>query len=388
MAKFPLMIAAARSSILLLLLLIASLNAENDLAPLSDEFNYGPTITNWLRIYQTEGWGNDVLEQFDVNQTEPGRMFMMPYSSSWYEEFRGELTYKTVAGDFVITTEVEPTGRTGTGPPESQYSLAGIMVRTPRTMTAPEQWTPGGQNYIFLSLGSATDYGYQYEVKTTRNSISVLDISSGASARATIQVARLGAHFITLRRNQGGVWQVHRRYHRADMPDQLQAGLTVYTDWPLCSSVGFENQNTQVLTNGAPLLGGGTVSGANPGLRASFDYVRYGRPQIPSQLIGANFSDPASVSDAQLLSFLGANANLPHLPPPVVDSPIAEDRERASEGFPIRVRAAAGLVCIVQATDDFIDWITLTNFAGTGLQEEILTAGSHSFRFYRAEVTP
>ena len=373
------------------LLLALPLYAQDDLAPLSDEFNYGATITNWLRIYQVEGWGNNVLEQFDINQTEPGRMFMMPYSSSWYEEYRGELTFKNVTGDFVITTDVEPVNRSRNGAPASQYSLAGIMVRTPRTMTSPAQWTAGGQNYVFLSLGAASNPGtYQYEVKTTVDSTSVLNISDNAPARATIQVARLGPHIITLRRGQGGSWEVHRRYHRPDMPDQLQAGLTVYTDWPLCSLVGVENQNTRVLTNGAPLIGGGTVTTTNPDLRAGFDYVRYCRPQIPSQLAGADFSNPSAVSDAQLLTFLGENANIPHLPPPIVSPPTDADRERLpSEGFAIRVQAAPGLSCHLEGSHDLSAWTTLTDFPGTGVEMELVSGPiEHPFRFYRVQVSP
>ncbi len=80
------------------LALATSTRAADDLAPLGDEFNHGPTITNWQRVYQTEGWGNNVLQQFDINATRPGRMFMRPYSSVWYAEHRGELAFKEPIG--------------------------------------------------------------------------------------------------------------------------------------------------------------------------------------------------------------------------------------------------------------------------------------------------
>src|SRR5262245_16902205 len=101
-----------------------SVGAYDDLTMLSDEFDAAHTITNWQRIYQVEGWGNDVLQQFDINVSRPGRMTMVPYTSTWYAEWRGELTFKTVTGDFVITTDVEPRNRAGTGAPGSQFSLA------------------------------------------------------------------------------------------------------------------------------------------------------------------------------------------------------------------------------------------------------------------------
>jgi len=82
----------------------SSVRAYDDLTILSDEFDAAHTLTNWQRIYQVEGWGNDVLQQFDINTSRPGRMTMVPYTSSWYAEWRGELTFKTVTGDFIITT--------------------------------------------------------------------------------------------------------------------------------------------------------------------------------------------------------------------------------------------------------------------------------------------
>ena len=291
-----------------------ALHAAEHLTPLSDEFRSPSSRTNWQRIYQTEGWGNDALATFDLGGTRPGRLLLVPHTSSWFQEWRGELTYKNLTGDFVITTDVEVSRRGGGGAPNSLYSLAGIMVRAPQTMTSPAQWTPGGQNYVFLSLGAANTPGaYQHEVKTTVNSVSTLEISAG-TPRAQIQVARIGRHLILLRRPEGSSWVVHRRYSRPDFPAALQAGLTVYTDWPGCERVGFTAQNVTVLTNGARLPDGTSFSGANPDLEAAFDYVRYARPNVPANLTGADLSNPAAVSDAQLLAFLGDAVHRPPTP--------------------------------------------------------------------------
>jgi hypothetical protein len=300
-----------KASYLLFALVGVTLHAADDLTTLSDEFRSPTSRTNWQRLYQTEGWGNDALATFDIGQQRPGRLLLVPHTSSWYAEWRGELTYKSVTGDFVITTDVEVSRRGGGGAPGSQYSLAGIMIRTPRAMSSPQQWTPGGQNYVFLSLGSANTPGtYQHEVKTTVNSVSSLEISPG-TARAQIQVARIGRHLILLRRPPGGSWTVHRRYSRPDFPATLQAGLTVYTDWPNCERVGSSAQNVTVLTNGARLPNGTLFTSANPDLEAAFDYVRFSRPRVPAQLANANLSDPSAVTDAQLLAFLGEAAHEP-----------------------------------------------------------------------------
>ncbi len=367
--------------------LFSSLNAggADDLSLLSDEFDSAASIANWSRIYQTEGWGNNALEGIDINTTRAGQMVMMPYTSSWYEEYRGELTYKNVTGDFVVTTDVRPTARSGNSAPQSQYSLAGIMARTPRAMTAPAQWTAGGQNYIFLSLGAASNPGtYQFEVKTTLNSVSTLFITEGAP-RAEIQVARLGPHLIALRRNQGGAWTVHRRYFRPDMPATLQAGLTVYTDWPVASAYGYPEQNTRVMTNGAPLSFGGVVAGANPDLIANFEYVRYQRPRIPAALQGANFSEASQVSDAQLLSFLGANANTPggaatpaefHLISTSGGEFRAEATVQTNRSYRVQATASVGGL-----------WLDVTNFVATNATFQFLNSGagaqSGAAQFYR-----
>jgi hypothetical protein len=139
------------------------------------------------------------------------------------------------------------------------------------------------------------------------------------------------------------------------------------------------------------LSGGGVVSGANPDLAATFDYVRYQRPQIPVNLAGANFSSPAAVTDAQLLSFLGANANSAFAPPPRIAVPTGADRDRLPVGgFPLRVQAVAGLACTLQGATSLANWTTVLDFAGTGEEIELVdpAAANHSSRFYRVVVNP
>jgi len=52
----------------------------------------------------------------------------------------------------------------------------------------------------------------------------------------------------------------------------------------------------------------------NPDLRATFDYARFASPAVPAPLIGADLSNPAAVSNAILLSFLGASLNMATMP--------------------------------------------------------------------------
>jgi hypothetical protein len=270
--------------------------AADDLTPLSDEFNDASTLAQWKRVYIVEGWPANQLEVQDINTTRPGHMLMIPFTSTWFNDYRGELTFKEVTGDFVVTTDVEATQRNGTGAPRSRYSLGGIMIRSPRQIT-PATWQPGGENYLFLSIGSADQPGtFQFEVKSTVNSNSTLIPTFAGTGHAIIQYARIGPYFIALH-SIGGVWTIHRRYYRPDMPSKLQVGITVYTDHPTAASVSPFMHNSTVIRAG------------NPDLVAAFDYFRFARPQVPAPLAGLDLTNTAAVSDSALLGFLGMNAN-------------------------------------------------------------------------------
>jgi hypothetical protein len=295
-----------------------------DIRALSDEFNDAATLGDWLRIWQVENWSADQLQGLDIGTTRSGWLTMVPYTSTWYANYRGELTFQNVAGNFAVTTHVWARNRGGTlapggtngGGAGSEYSLAGLMLRGPRadwqvdpSASPAAWWAPGHENYVFLSFGSANAPGtYQFEVKTTTDSNSVLVISDAPAGVTEVELrsVRIAPHFIMLRREPGQAWVVHRRYRRDDavMQGTMQAGMTVYTDWAIASTYApnIFLHNNSVITHAyqnPPAL-------ADPDLLAQFDYVRYARPQIPPELVGADLSNPAAVSDAQLLGFLGA----------------------------------------------------------------------------------
>ena len=280
--------------------------AGDDLVPLSDDFGDAATLPQWKRVYAVEGWGANQLELLDVNATQPGAMVMMPFTSTWYNDYRGELTFKEVQGDFVVTTDVTVSRRGGGGAPRSQYSLGGIMLRAPRAIT-PATWHPGGENYLFLSIGAGDHVAtFQYEVKSTTSSNSQLTLSPAAGGHAQIQWVRVGAAFIALR-NDGSGWTVHRRYARADLPQTLQVGMTVYTDFPTASTFSPAVHNATVIHSGFP------------DLVATFDYFRFERPRLPPALVNANLMDVVAVPDSALLAAFGANATANA--PSIVDPP-------------------------------------------------------------------
>jgi hypothetical protein len=272
--------------------LAAGAGPAGDVAALSDEFEDSGTLASWRHVFREERWNADQLERFDIGKSQRGWMLMMPFTSTWYQDYRGVMAFKPAKGDFVMTTRLKVTGRSGQGAPRSQFSLAGIMLRVPRPVT-PQTWRPGGENYVFLSLGAADQPGaYKFEVKTTVNSNSQLRTEPAPSGEALIQVARIGPSLVLLT-NAGQGWRVFQRYHRTDFPAELQAGLTCYTDYPSASRIGAQQHNGTVIRTG------------NPDLLAYFDYVRFRSPKVPANLAGRSLADPSAVPDGQLLTFLG-----------------------------------------------------------------------------------
>jgi hypothetical protein len=290
---------------------------------LSDEFDEPASLSDFQRIWRREGWPFDQLQLQLIGQL-PGRLSMRPHSSGWYEDYRGELTYKELSGDLVATTLVYPRNAAGSGPPGStnggpfgsEYSLAGLMLRAPRrdVEASNANWARGGEAYVFLSMGAAHEPGvYQFEDKSTRrtqmpggNSISTLLVTTapaGASA-AYLRLVRVGVHVLLLIQPVGGTgsgWQVLRRFNRSDFPERLQLGFVTYTDWATMQNCSYEFHNLNILTQSC----GANPQPADPDLNASFEFLRVDRPQIPAPFVGADFSNPAAVSDAQLLALFG-----------------------------------------------------------------------------------
>ena len=271
------------------------------LEALSDEFDDSASLADWSRIWEEESWPYDQLETYDIGTTRSGALTMEPYTSSWYENYRGVLAFKEVSGDFIATTRVLVTNRDGDGPPANNYSLAGMMIRGPRAITAAT-WESGGENYIFLSLGrgdnGSNPGGYETEVKTTVDSDSTLQIGEAPSNDLILRGARIGQYFFLLLREPDSSWQVHRRYQRSDLPLTLQVGMVSYTDW---DRVSMANPMTYNNWSAPP------ASGANPDVLAHFDYFRFSDVAPPATWDGLDLSDSAVVSDAALLAVLAAD---------------------------------------------------------------------------------
>lgn len=299
--------------------------ATADIAWMGDEFEAPASLNDFQRIWRTEHWPFDQLQSLDVGLSQPGHLSMEPFASGWWQDYRAELTYKEISGDLIATTLVFPRNRTGSGAPgssnggaiETEYSLAGLMLRAPRrdVEASNANWARGREAFVFLSMGAADQPGsFQFEDKTTRaalagetHSISVRLITNAppGTTAAYLRLVRVGPHILLLMRpfdgSQTGSWQVLRRFRRDDFPSQLQLGFVAYTDWATMRDCSYEHHNLHLLAQSCTQ----PPQAADPDLRASFEFLRLARPILPASLTGADLSNPTAVSDAQILGAFG-----------------------------------------------------------------------------------
>ncbi len=293
-----------------LLLLVHPLQLFSQIQLLNDEFDDpGSLSANWLNINDVEQWNAEHLELFGIDTIVPSHLHMMPQTGTWYQNYRSNLLFKNLSGDFVMTTEVSSTNRALDDIPGLQFSLAGLMIRTERDYPngALNDWTAGAENYIFMACGNANGgSGPHFEVKNTINSNSSLSITPiNTSTNVQIRIARISEFIIVLFKLPSDTnWTVHRRYTRTDFPNDIQMGFVTYTDWQKVNTYDpfFHNShelNDQLVNDPS----------SNPGLDfspdivADFAFARFDSVYLPANLIGVDLDNDAT--DAELLGFLG-----------------------------------------------------------------------------------
>ncbi len=302
--------------IVVFILALASIRMlADDIQPLGDEFGNAATFNRYQEHGALEGWGSNHVESANINTSTPGHFRIVPSTTGWYEHLRGTHFSKNVTGDFIATAHIYVYSRQNPGgpllPSIRLYSLGGILIREPRAIThaAPvpyttnavwppqnfgSDWTPGdenwantselvgkGENYIFLSLGTAGNSGTrQFEIKDTRRSRSELYYSSNGisgSNEAWLQIIRVGNTVVCLRKHSAaGPWIVENRYPNADhafpqFGPTLQVGMTAYTDFN--SIAGYEAGGPQTQFNANYI----NIPG-QPDLILDVDYLRIQRP--------------------------------------------------------------------------------------------------------------
>lgn len=248
--------------------------ASDDLTQLSDEFNSAASLSSWKNLSTVEGWPSQIAKM-DVNATTPGALYLVPYTSTWYNDYHGIFLYKEVTGDFMATTHIKANGKQSSVP-TSPFSLTGIMARTPRDGLTPDTWEAGHENWVFITtgVGHASQGEPQIETKTTINSASDLRLIPSTTDWLDLRVVRVGQTFVMLYRLPGESWQLSRCFNRPDMPQQLQVGLNAYTDWAIIDSTFNGNGGA---FNRTLMTGPQT----HPDLVVRDDYIRFSRPPVP-----------------------------------------------------------------------------------------------------------
>lgn len=251
-----------------------SQSTRDDLSALSDEFNDAASMHSWKNLSAVEGWPSQI-EKMDVNATSPGALYLVPYTSTWFEDYHGVFLYKEVTGDFMVTTRIKANGK-HSAVPTSAFSLTGIMARAPREGLTPDTWTPNHENWVFITtgVGHAAEGEPQIETKTTVNSVSDLRLIPSSMDWLDLRVVRVGQTFAMLYRLPGKPWTLSRCFDRPDLPQRLQVGLNAYTDWGPINSQFYNNEGAFNRT----LLKGPQT---HPDLIMRDDYIHFVRPPVP-----------------------------------------------------------------------------------------------------------
>ena len=189
------------------------------------------------------------------------------------------------------------------------------MVRNPKPLTnGADGWIAGQEDYVFLSIGRASN-GHpscngcpapHFEVKSTNNSNSDLNISSVDTTVADIRMVRLQPYVLVLYRHPGEDWVVHRRYHRGDLHDTVQVGMVTYTDWDKVSTYTMPFHNSHVLNDNLdPDPSSNIFIPFAPDIISQYDFIALENTAMPAAWTGLDLTNPNVVSDAQILQYYG-----------------------------------------------------------------------------------
>ena len=258
------------------LIAAATVARADDISALSTTFDDASALATW-----SEHLPDGFTRKWQEPRIENGQLVLEPVSSGWFEDNQAGHLYHQITGDFIATTRIEVTGAE-TDLPQTSFSLAGLFIRAPRAVSAAS-WTPGQENWLFFSIGTAAPAGEpHYELKTTTNSLSTLQIRPAPTGPVDLRIARHGEIFTLLTRPEGQEWEVVEQIIRPDLPLVLNVGLTAYADYDSVAPIypNFALYNTQ----GAPT--------ENADLIARIDNFSIRRPAT-GRLPIANIDAPA-----------------------------------------------------------------------------------------------
>ncbi|MBO9565794.1 MAG: hypothetical protein J7621_23660 [Niastella sp.] len=247
---------------------------ETALDGLSDEFSDTNSKSAWQRLHVVEKFP-DKIKEFSISN---GQMKLVPYASGWYGDYQAPFLFKNISGNFDVRARIKVSGANDILP-QSEWSLAGIMVRQPKETTS-ETWQPRQENWLFFTTGIAEPTGVaMFEVKSTNNSLSNLKLRPAKAGWVELRIVRVQASFILLYRySEGEPWTVIERFYRPLLPAELQVGINAYSGWN-----GIPAQ-----VKGDPATFNRTlVNDVAADMVVEADYIRFARPVLNMEKLGA-----------------------------------------------------------------------------------------------------
>ncbi len=196
-----------------------------DTAGLDDEFDGGDLSDTWT-VHDGEHFQREVTD---------GQLVMTPNANTvWYKADAGPGLFKTVKGNFRVTTRAQArSAKDPKKPVGNGYQFAGLIARDPASASS------GEENYVFNVVGYRGDY-LSVETKTTKDDHSDVLGPDWDSGDAELRICRVNGRFLVLKRHIGDTdWELGTTYERNDLPAALQVGPIAYTytdEWDLRAS--------------------------------------------------------------------------------------------------------------------------------------------------------
>ncbi|MBK8257186.1 MAG: hypothetical protein IPK82_31500 [Polyangiaceae bacterium] len=181
---------------------------------LNDEFDGGSLGAEWKVV-------NADTVKIAV---QAGELSMVPLRNVvWYHAAQGPLVYKTVTGNFRVSTVARTRKASNpTLPPDVGYQFGGLMARAPSS-------DGGKQDHVFNVVGYRGEH-LSVETKTTKQDQSFVQGPPWPSPDAELRICRVNGRVYMYKRPIGGkAWEEAWMVKRPDLPGTLQVGLIAYS---------------------------------------------------------------------------------------------------------------------------------------------------------------
>jgi hypothetical protein len=199
-------------------------------------------LAEWTSLSHTEQLPNRI-ERVEVGNATAGHLTITPKSAAWWAGYHGVFLFKIVKGDFVVTTRLKVTGKDG-GEPENIWTISGLLVRAPADLSIPRDQRK--ENWIYLMTGRGPGEGRVIDAKSTRDSSNAWDITPAQPGWYELSIARIGPVFVLFIRPDGAAWTVRKLIVRSDLPQALQVGINVTSDFKLSASMPAAKYNAEI----------------------------------------------------------------------------------------------------------------------------------------------